>query len=110
MTRHSSAALGSTWNSETGLAGDTGCPEEARLDVHHHRSATTGAYEPSTRRIGGNSLRGLVGPPRWSLVLTAGVEQGRHLDCRERHTTTHLRMRCCRLSGRTVDNAMNHLL
>src|SRR5215217_5832664 len=55
LTRPSSAALGSTWNSETGLWGYGRCPEETPLDDHQLPFWTTGClrplYPPNRRQL-----------------------------------------------------------
>ena len=77
-----------------------GCPEKARRDDHQSPFCRQqSAYEPSTAESAAIRSTGPPCQPRGRLVLTAGVEQGRHLDCGERHTTSQLRMRWCRLSG-----------
>src|SRR5215204_366689 len=112
LTRPSSAALGSTWNSETGLVGIRALPgrDPARrspITVLDHGVLTT----PLPAESAATRYTGLVCPPgRRRLVLTAGVGQGATSIAVNGTRPTHLRMRCCRLSGGTVDNAMNQLL
>ena len=80
--------------------GDTAARAKARRDDTNHRSAAnsrpTSPLPPNRRQL---ALLGLAVSRGGRLVLTAGVEQGRHLDCGERHTTSQLRMRWCKLSG-----------
>src|SRR5215204_4116563 len=87
------------------------CPEETRLDDHQSPFWTTGClrplYPPNRRQL---AIRASFVRPGVDVCADCRCRTGCHLDCRERHTTTHLRMRCCRLSGGTVDNAMNQLL
>jgi hypothetical protein len=80
--------------------GHTAARGKAGATITNHRSAAnsrpTSPLPPNRRQL---ALRGLAASRGGRLVLTAGVEQGHHLDCGERHTTSQLRIRWCRLSG-----------
>jgi hypothetical protein len=79
---------------------DTAARKRARPDDHQSPFCRQqSAYEPSTAEPVATRSTGPPCQPRGRLVLTAGVELGRHLDCGERHTTSQLRMRWCGLSG-----------
>lgn len=78
-----------------------GCPgkgpaRRSPITVLPPNSRPTSPLPPNRRQL---ALLGLAVSRGGRLVLTAGVEQGHHLDCGERHTTSQLRIRWCRLSG-----------